>query len=43
MPWKQPFGIGVKIPEQNKVIVTTSISILDNDNIEIGFITELAA
>lgn len=40
MPWKQPFGIGVKIPTDNKVIVTTSISILDNDNREIGFITE---
>lgn len=42
MPWRQPQGIGVKIPEQNKLIISTSITILDTDNTEIGFITELS-
>lgn len=41
MAWRQPQGIGVKIPEQNKLIIIPSITIYDTDNVEIGFITDL--
>ncbi len=39
MPLQFP---GVKIPESNKVVVATSISVLNSDGEEIGFIQELS-